>query len=134
MINVIKLFSFPITGPAELCFGNAINESQLTYTVCGFPRPTVSWGFTENSTNTSLNGTARSDVYYAHDYSLYLTSNMCVMMLHFIAVGYNRKEISWSIKTKDCKPQFYTLDYYGRIFLLLICFAHLLLYSFIGSF
>ena len=43
---------------------------------------TVSWGFTENSTNTSLNGTARSDVYYAQDYSLYLTSNMCGMMEH----------------------------------------------------
>ena len=98
-----------IAGGPETCIGNYTDESQLTYTVCGFPAPSVTWGFTKDSINKPINVTKRDDLYYAHDYSLSITPNMCEKVLHFKAVGYKNKTTSWRKEIKkDCKSQFYS--------------------------
>ena len=87
---------------------NVTNETQLSYTVCGFPMPTVTWGSTENSTDGLINGTTQNDTYYAHKYRLFVTPDMCDV-LFFKAVGYKNKTVSWRKNMKNCKPQFCSL-------------------------
>ena len=100
--------SLSIAGRPEMCIGNNTNGSQLTYTVCGFPMPKVTWGFTKSSINKSINATERNDLFYAFDYSLSLKPDMCEKDLYFEAAGYKNITISWSEKVKkDCKSQFY---------------------------
>lgn len=97
-----------VAGRPEMCIGNNTNGSQLTYTVCGFPMPKVTWGFTKSSINKSINATERNDLFYAFDYSLSLKPDMCEKDLYFEAAGYKNITISWSEKVKkDCKSQFY---------------------------
>ena len=87
---------------------NVTNETRLSYTVCGFPMPTVTWGFTENITDALINGTTQNDTYYAHKYRLFVTPDMCDV-LFFKAVGYKNKTVSWKKNMKNCKPQFCSL-------------------------
>ena len=107
-----------------MCIGNNTDESQLTYTVCGFPAPNVTWGSTKGIMNNAINATKRDDLYYAHDYSLPIKPNMCEKVLHFKAAGFKGIIISWSKKVeKDCKSQFHS-PYYEINYLLsflLIC-------------
>ena len=119
------MFSFSIAGPPELS-GRNTNGSQLTYTVYGVPEPKVTWGFSEDSITNAINSTERNDVYYAHDYSLSIMPNMCGKTLHFEAVGYRGKIITWSGNIeKYCKSQFYS-PFCGKNYLVpvfLICFC-----------
>lgn len=87
---------FPIIGQPEFCIGNTTNGPQLKFTLCGVPKPNVTWGFLQNDTKNSINATERDDVYYAHDYSLSITPDMCAKTVYFKAVGYNKKTLSWN--------------------------------------
>ena len=107
------VFSFSMAGPPKLCMANDANGSHLTYTVCGFPVPKITWGFMESGINNFINATKRNDLYYAHDYSLSLTPDMYEKRLHLEAVGCKSITISWSKKVKkDCKSHFYWLFIY----------------------
>ena len=98
-----------MAGPPKLCMADNTNESHLKYTICGFPMPKVTWGFTEGSIINSIIGTKRNDLYYAHDYLLYIVPDMCGKVLHFEAVGYKAVTISWrKFIKKDCKSQFHS--------------------------
>ena len=102
--------------------GNFTNETHLSYTVCGFPMPTVTWGSTENIADGFINGSTKNVTYYAHKYGLFVTLNMCDV-LFFKAVGYKNKTISWRKNMKNCKHQFYSLYFQGIIFRLFFwCF------------
>ena len=68
-----------------------------------FPCQRYTWGFTKGSINSSINAAKRNDLYYAHDYSLFITPNICAKVLHFKAVIYKDIIISWSKEVeKDC--------------------------------
>ena len=96
--------------------GNSSDDSQLKYTVCGVPVPTVKWGFIGNSLKNTLRAATRNDTFYAHDYVLYLTPNLCEKMVHFEANGYNGNTYSWEEKIKKrCKSHF--LSFYGGQYL-----------------
>ena len=79
------MFSIFIAGPPELCMGNSSDDSQLKYTVCGVPVPTVKWGFLEKNIKNSVIATKRNDTYYAHDYVLNVTADLCEKVLYFKA-------------------------------------------------
>ena len=103
------MFSFSTAGPPKLCMDNNTNGTHLTYTVCGFPVPKVTWNFMEGGATNFINATKRNDLYYAHDYSLSVTPDMYEKALYFQAVGYKHIIISWSKKVKkDCKSQFHS--------------------------
>ena len=96
-----------------MCIGNTTSVSRLTFTLCGVPKPSVSWGFLEKNIKNSINATERNDVHYAHDYSLLLNDNMCGKAIYFKAVGYNNETFSWNTTHgKKCKLVFY-LQYHG---------------------
>ena len=88
--------------------GNSSDDSQLKYTVCGVPVPTVKWGFLEKNIKNSVIATKRNDTYYAHDYVLNVTADLCEKVLYFKADGYNGKICSWKKKIrKRCKSYLY---------------------------
>ena len=83
------------------------DDSQLKYTVCGVPVPTVKWGLVGKSLKNTLKAATRNDTYYAHDYVLSVTPDFCQQLVYFEANGYNGSTYSWKKKiTKHCKSPF----------------------------
>ena len=95
---------------------NSSDDAQLKYTVCGVPVPIVKWGLLEKNINSFVNATKRNDIFYAHDYVLTLTADMCDKVLYFRADSYNGKICLWKKKIKRCKWHLYSL-FYGNNYL-----------------
>ena len=86
----LRVFSFSIARPLQLCMGNFTNETQLSYTVCGLPMPTVTLGSTEKITDGLISDTTINDTYYAHKYCLFVSPDRCEV-LFFKVVGYKKQ-------------------------------------------
>lgn len=104
--NIVTASWFSIIGPPEFCIGNITRESQLEFTLCGVPKPNVTWGFIENDTNNFISAT-KANVYYAHNYSLSLNDSMCGKVIYFKAVGYSSRTLSWNTThERKCESRF----------------------------
>ena len=94
---------FSNTGPPELK-RKSRNESHVSYVLYGVPKPKITWGYMENDTKYSINGTTRLGMDYAHDYFMGLESGMCERIIYFRAVGYYNKTDSWNATFQiNCK-------------------------------
>ena len=88
---------------------NESDDSQLKFTVCGIPVPSVKWGIMNSSLQNSLKvAMTRNDTYYAHDYVFSPMPELCEKVVYFEANGYNSNTLSWKKKIKKgCKSHFY---------------------------